>query len=209
MHAHDLYVLRHGQTEWNAAGRWQGRANSPLTALGLEQAARQRRILAGLDLSGAEAFSSPQGRAVETAGIALAPLVGEVRTDPRLREIDVGDWTGRLRAELHPAGAAAEEFDADDIALYGGAPGGEGLDALKDPVRGVPSGPARAGGRRGAWDHEPDAAHFGARTRGGLAGRDAGRAGRRAPPLERSAAAARVTAWTGAAAGRRPPRGGD
>ena len=131
MHAHDLYVLRHGQTEWNAAGRWQGRANSPLTALGREQAARQRGILERLDLRGAEAFSSPQGRAVETAGIALAPLVAEVRTDPRLREIDVGGWTGRLRAELHPAGAAAEEFDADDIALYGGAPGGEGLDALK------------------------------------------------------------------------------
>ncbi len=131
MHPHDLYLLRHGQTEWNAAGRWQGRANSPLTALGREQAERQRRTLGALDLSGVAAFSSPQGRAVETAGIAVAPLVAEVRTDPRLREIDVGAWTGRLRAELHPAGAAAEEFDADDIALYGGAPGGEGLDALR------------------------------------------------------------------------------
>ena len=131
MHPHDLYILRHGQTVWNAEGRWQGRANSSLTALGREQAARQRAILEGLDLSGVLAFTSPQGRAVETAGLALAPLVGEVATDGRLREIDVGDWTGRLRAELHPAGAAAEEFDADDIALYGGAPGGEGLDALK------------------------------------------------------------------------------
>ncbi len=77
------------------------------------------------------AFSSPQGRAVETAGIAVAPLLAELRTDARLREIDVGEWTGRLRAELHPAGAEAEEFDADDIALYGGAPGGEGLVALQ------------------------------------------------------------------------------
>ena len=131
MHRHDLYVLRHGQTEWNAAGRWQGRENSPLTALGRKQAARQRVILGDLDLSNARAFSSPQGRAVETAGIAVAPLMGEVSTDVRLREIDVGEWTGRLRAELHPAGAEASEFDADDIALYGGAPGGEGLDALR------------------------------------------------------------------------------
>ena len=131
MHPHDLYLLRHGQTEWNAAGRWQGRANSPLTALGREQAERQRRVLTSLDLSRASAFSSPQGRAVETAGIAVAPLVVEIRTDARLREIDVGDWTGRLRAELHPAGAAAEEFDAEDIALYAGAPGGEGLGALR------------------------------------------------------------------------------
>lgn len=130
MHRHDLYVLRHGQTEWNAIGRWQGRANSPLTAAGRGQAERQRAILAGLDLLGVAAFTSPQGRAVETAGIAVAPLVAEVHSDPRLREIDVGDWTGRLRVDLHPAGAEAEEFDADDIALYGGAPGGEGLDAL-------------------------------------------------------------------------------
>ena len=131
MHDHDLYILRHGQTVWNAEGRLQGRGNSPLTALGLAQAARQRAILEAVNLAGVAAFSSPQARAVETAGIAVAPLMDFVATDPRLCEIDVGDWTGRLRSEIAPPREGASEFDAEDIALYASAPGGEGLAALR------------------------------------------------------------------------------
>ena len=123
----ELYILRHGQTRWNAEGRMQGWLDSPLTDEGQRQAERQRQILQERDLDGFTAVSSPLGRAIQTAGIAVAPLIGAVRTDDRLREIGVGDWSGRLRRDL------PEYEDAPDllIAQYDRAPGGEGLAALR------------------------------------------------------------------------------
>ncbi|MEL6570315.1 MAG: histidine phosphatase family protein [Pseudomonadota bacterium] len=122
----ELYVLRHGQTTWNAENRLQGLLNSPLTAKGEMQAARQFEILRSRDLTGFAAVSSPQGRAIQTAGIALAGLVDTVRTDDRLCEIDVGDWSGLSRSDL-------PTFDGEDplLALYNHAPGGEGLIRLR------------------------------------------------------------------------------
>ncbi|MEL6915128.1 MAG: histidine phosphatase family protein [Pseudomonadota bacterium] len=130
----DLYVLRHGQTEWNAEGRLQGSLNSPLTALGREHARLQGRILAARDISGFRAVSSPMGRAVETAGIAIAPLMPVIETDRRLREIDVGDWSGRLRDEL---GVPYDPTvpSGETLALYDRAPGGEGLARLETRCR--------------------------------------------------------------------------
>ena len=62
----DLYLMRHGQTVWNAEGRLQGRMDSPLTALGRAQARRQAQLVRGID---AARYASNAGRAVETAGI--------------------------------------------------------------------------------------------------------------------------------------------
>ena len=92
----ELYILRHGQTEWNAADRMQGWLNSPLTPKGEQDAARQGEILRGLDLVGFSFWCSPSGRAVQTAGIAC-PMADAIHTDLRLREIGVGDWAGRNR----------------------------------------------------------------------------------------------------------------
>lgn len=122
----ELYILRHGETEWNAQNRMQGWANSPLTEQGRAQAARQGDILAERDLSGFEVYCSPTGRAIQTAAIALAPFVDEIHTDPRLREVGVGDWTGRKRDEL-PIGDGPDAF----LEQYEAAPGGEGLAALR------------------------------------------------------------------------------
>ncbi|MEM9349952.1 MAG: histidine phosphatase family protein [Pseudomonadota bacterium] len=126
----ELYILRHGQTVWNAEGRLQGALNSPLTALGVEQAQAQGRILSRVDLGGFRAFSSPLGRTVETAGYAVAPHVMRIETDARLREIEVGEWSGRQRDELGVA------YDPDvppgeTLSLYEAAPGGEGLARLE------------------------------------------------------------------------------
>ncbi|MEO0484975.1 MAG: histidine phosphatase family protein [Pseudomonadota bacterium] len=126
----DLLILRHGQTVWNAEGRLQGALNSPLTPLGIAQAQAQGRILAGLDLSGFQALCSPQGRAVQTAGYAVAPHVARVDTDARLVEIGVGQWSGRQRDTL------GVEYDptmppGETLSLYEQAPGGEGLDRLR------------------------------------------------------------------------------
>ena len=79
-----LYILRHGETEWNLANRLQGHFDSPLTDTGRAQAAAQNAILKRCDLAGFSALSSPQGRAVATAELALAGLGMTVATDPRL-----------------------------------------------------------------------------------------------------------------------------
>ena len=125
----ETYILRHGQTLWNAQHRIQGGFDSPLTDLGRDQAARQGAILAGLDLAGFAGFSSPQGRAFVTAGIALAGHVATIRTDDRLCEIRVGDYEGRVRQEL-PGGADVDFSEESALHLYDKAPGGEGFAGL-------------------------------------------------------------------------------
>ena len=125
----ELYILRHGETEWNAQNRMQGWLNSPLTQQGQMQAARQYEILRGRDLNGFQALSSPLGRCVQTAGIAVAPLITEVRTDARLREIGVGDWQGQVRTELIWEGDQLNGPDGP-LGMYAAAPGGEGFEVL-------------------------------------------------------------------------------
>ncbi len=122
----ELYILRHGETMWNAENRMQGELNSPLTDKGIRDAVRQGEILAGLDLSGFSFHCSPQGRAFQTAGIAVATIADHIRTDDRLREIGVGDWSGRLRDELpQPKGKDPS------MGQYAIAPNGEGFARLK------------------------------------------------------------------------------
>lgn len=126
----ELYILRHGETEWNAQGRMQGALNSPLTAAGKAQAQRQAEILASIDLDGFDILSSPQGRAFETAAIALARQASHLRTDDRLREIGVGDWAGKLRSSLPGADGFVDGPDGA-LELYERAPQGEGFAALE------------------------------------------------------------------------------
>ncbi|MEL6609298.1 MAG: histidine phosphatase family protein [Pseudomonadota bacterium] len=133
----DIYVLRHGETEWNAEGRMQGDLNSPLTVRGIEHARAQRRILERRDLTGFEVRVSPLGRAIETAGIAVAPLVRSLTTDPALREIGVGDWAGCRRDELSLDTKAMQVTEDGVLALYQEAPGGEGFDGLAQRCEGV------------------------------------------------------------------------
>jgi probable phosphoglycerate mutase len=130
----DVFILRHGETFWNAENRMQGGLNSALTDKGLAQAARQFALLADCDLTGFAAISSPQGRAFQTAGIAVAPHIAMIRTDDRLREIGVGEWQGRLRAELKAEGPVTDGPDGP-IALYEQAPQGEGFDRLEARCR--------------------------------------------------------------------------
>lgn len=126
----ELYILRHGQTEWNAEHRIQGSLDSPLTDTGRAQAAAQRKILGRLDLAGFQAFASPQGRAHDTAKIALEGLLDPIVIDPRLSEIHVGDWEGRTRGELDLMGAVDESSESA-LDLYDHAPGGEGFVAFR------------------------------------------------------------------------------
>jgi probable phosphoglycerate mutase len=103
-----IYLVRHGQTEFNRERRIQGHVDSPLTALGVRQADAVGRLLRDLirDPVGWRIVSSPLGRAASTAGIVAARLGGlPVELDDRLMEMSWGPHDGRLRAELeaeHP-----------------------------------------------------------------------------------------------------------
>jgi broad specificity phosphatase PhoE len=120
----DLYILRHGETVWNREGRMQGHLNAPLTDLGQAQALQQGAVLAQRDLRGFAFYTSPLGRAVQTAGLALGGVATEINTDSRLREIDVGAWQGQLRHSFAAPGAI--EGPDGDLSVYASAPG-EGL----------------------------------------------------------------------------------
>ncbi len=126
----EFYILRHGETAWNAEGRMQGALHSPLTDRGVEQARQQARILAQVDLTGFQFLSSPQGRAFQTAGIVLSDVAPMIHTDERLREIGVGAWAGKLRSGLWGDAPPQPEGPDGSIDLYARAPGGEGFDAL-------------------------------------------------------------------------------
>ena len=113
--------LRHGETEWNREGRFQGGFDSSLTPLGRRQAGDQRAILQQLDLSGYQWFCSPQPRAVATAQIVKGGS-SEFYLEPSLREIAMGDWAGRSRAEI---AAVNRDLDLAGLAVYWHLPGGE------------------------------------------------------------------------------------
>ncbi|WP_405062191.1 histidine phosphatase family protein [Kribbella sp. NBC_01505] len=92
------YLARHGQTEWNRAGRRQGRLDSPLTALGEQQARQNAALLRSADI--AAIFCSPLGRALRTAEL-IAEVVGlPVQVVEGLAELDHGEWSGLTSAEI-------------------------------------------------------------------------------------------------------------
>ncbi len=99
-----IYLVRHGQTVFNAESRLQGRLDSPLTERGRAQALalgeQLRRLL--IEPEAVEIESSPQGRAKATAEIIRSslPARSAIRFDERLREISLGSWEGMTQGEI-------------------------------------------------------------------------------------------------------------
>ncbi len=90
-----LILLRHGETLWNAEKRLQGHENAPLSSRGIAQA---KAIKANIQqLAPARVISSDLGRARQTASLIG---YGHVPTDPNIRELDMGIWTGLRKPEL-------------------------------------------------------------------------------------------------------------
>jgi probable phosphoglycerate mutase len=126
----ELLVLRHGETEWNRAGRFQGERDSPLTPLGRAQAEALGQLLGAEGVSDRThaAWTSPQGRAAETAKVALGPLGIEAREDARLVEIAMGGWTGLSRGEVDRGWPPVAGEGV--LGFYARCPGGERLEAV-------------------------------------------------------------------------------
>jgi probable phosphoglycerate mutase len=102
---HAVWFIRHGQTNWNAERRYQGRGDLPLNETGRAQAARNGQALkdAGLNARGLAFISSPLIRATETLEIvrhAMGLPRKRYALDDRLIEIDLGDWNGKTYEEV-------------------------------------------------------------------------------------------------------------
>ena len=130
-----ILLARHGETDWNREGRWQGWADAPLNQTGRAQARELAEQLRSTPFDAV--YSSDLSRASETAEIVAAPHGVDVVTDAGLREIDVGSWSGLTRAEL------AERFPTGD------RPDGETRDQHRERVHAAVQRIARANlGRR-------------------------------------------------------------
>ena len=138
-----IYYIRHGETDWNVAGRLQGRHDVPLNARGRAQATRCGEILRDLfaresrDPASLDYVSSPLGRASETMELARAALglvAQGYRAEPRLVEIAFGEWEGSTIAQLHerdPARIAQREHDKWHFV----PPGGESYEMVSARMR--------------------------------------------------------------------------
>ena len=138
-------LIRHAQTDWNAARRWQGHADPPLSTEGEAQA----RVL-GERMAGQPATAlvcSDLKRAVQTAAPVAKALGLEAVQDPRFRELDVGHWSGQTREQIEledPRGLTAFESGAPDVRPGGGESRGEirqrALEAMEDWLGRIASG---------------------------------------------------------------------
>ena len=116
-----LLVVRHGQSTWNAEGRWQGTENPPLSTLGVRQARHAAQQLGTFDA----VVASDLERAFVTATILAEELgIGPVQTDADLRERSAGEYQGLTRHEIEERfpgylaeGLRPPGWEEDDVVL--------------------------------------------------------------------------------------------
>ena len=136
-----FYLIRHGQTDWNAEGRFQGSVDVPLNAIGRGQAKRNGLAFKAElpKVEGWQFLSSPLSRATETmeivrANAGLDPKAYEL--EPLLREVSYGDWERQTIEEIAATNAAGIATRADNKWEFV-PPNGESYMMLADRVRTV------------------------------------------------------------------------
>lgn len=120
----ELWLARHGQTDWNLTGRWQGQASF---APGLNETGQtQARAMLGplMDVKFSAIYSSDLLRARQTAELIAEPLDLSITLEPRLREIDLGVWEG-MRSEEIEARYSKELAERAQDPFHSRAPNGE------------------------------------------------------------------------------------
>jgi broad specificity phosphatase PhoE len=131
-----FYIIRHGQTDWNLQGRWQGKADIPLNDVGRVQAQRLARRLFARRIRFDALYSSDLKRAWETAALLSERLGIIPKPLSALREIDVGAWSGLTRSEVRAQFPdLLERFESGEDVRRGGD--GETFGQLYDRVVGV------------------------------------------------------------------------
>lgn len=124
-----ILLCRHGETAWNAEGRYQGQMDIPLSEIGERQAAALGARLKDLPI--ARAIASPLARARRTAELALGPRAGMLALDAGFLEIAHGAWEGKLASDLASEDGPrlkAWRESPDTVQM----PGGESLHQLLD-----------------------------------------------------------------------------
>ncbi|HUZ87102.1 MAG TPA: histidine phosphatase family protein [Candidatus Baltobacterales bacterium] len=114
----EIYIARHGETEWSVSGRHTGSTDLPLTARGEEKAVSLRPRLTHVQFD--TVFSSPMQRARRTAELAGFP---DPRVTPLLQEVDYGEYEGLTSIQIHEANPSWEVYSD-------GSPGGETPDQI-------------------------------------------------------------------------------
>jgi alpha-ribazole phosphatase len=129
-----LCLVRHGQTDWNLEGRYQGQSDVPLNEKGRAQARILARQLQGQSFDAI--YTSDLQRAKETAEIISAFVHAPVLTEPRLREIDQGKWEGQLVEVIKARYAELWRQRSVDPASVR-PPGGETVEEVAQRVHGA------------------------------------------------------------------------
>ncbi len=137
----EIWLVRHGATEWTETGQHTSRTDVPLTDEGREQARALGRVLDGHEF--ALVLSSPLSRALETC--RLAGFGDAVETDDDLREWDYGEYEGRTTADIR------EERPGWNV--WAGSPGGESLDEVGARARRVLERATGADGDAALFSH--------------------------------------------------------
>lgn len=137
----EVWLVRHGDTEWTATGQHTSRTDVPLTEKGRKEAEALGRVLAGHEF--AVVLSSPLSRALDTC--RLAGFGDVAQTDDDLREWDYGEYEGRTTADIRLARPGWN--------VWAGSPGGESLDHVGARARRVLELAAGADGDAALFSH--------------------------------------------------------
>jgi len=129
-----IYLLRHGETEFNTQGRYQGELDSPLTEVGVQQVQQNAQMLKSLIGNPDEwkIVSSPLGRAMQSTEIICETIgydVKKVEKDERLTEVAVGQWAGLTTKEIESSWPNLFQ-NTDVYNWYFNAPDGEAYDSV-------------------------------------------------------------------------------
>ncbi len=116
----ELWLIRHGQTDWNTEGRIQGSIDQPLNECGIDQVKKLAAKLNGNEF--AAVYSSPAIRAFQTAAILMEGRDIQIQCDDRLKEINLGIWEGLTWQEVkkeYPELLRKREADPERVAPPG------------------------------------------------------------------------------------------
>ena len=129
-----LFLARHGLTDWNTTGRFQGQSDIPLNTTGLRQAAALGKRLATTEIN--IVYSSDLLRAWGTAQAIMHYHSCPLTPEPRLREVNFGDWEGLTYNEIQERSPQVLSTWQADV-LNTAAPNGETLNQLAERVQAV------------------------------------------------------------------------